>query len=434
MKDHLDQLDETLTEMGSPRRELAEVLEQYLADLERGTPTDRAALLAAHPDLADELRPYLDSIDKLHAATQDLRVTRSLDANAGPAATGKRIGDFRIVREVGRGGMGVVYEAHQESLNRRVALKILPFAAVLDPRQIARFRNEAQAAAQLHHPHIVPVFAVGQENGVYYYAMQFVDGQSLEEAMRELRSAGRSRHGAIDPGPRRGQRLDGDDGISTRGQVLSSHGSVRDRDFFLNVARLGKEAAEALQHAHEYGILHRDVKPSNLMVDLAGQTVGHRLRPGTDSKRQRRDAHGRRRRNAALHEPRAGFRQGGLGRCADRRLFARRHALRTDHAAARVSGRRSARGVAANRARRADAAATSESGRAGRSRDDRAHGDGQVAGRSLRLGPGARGRFGSIFDGPLGACAATGIHGSSRSLGTAASATCRGGGGAASCC
>src|SRR4029077_19841681 len=148
---------------------------------------DRAALLSAHPGLADELRPYLDSIDKLHAATQDLRVTRSLDANAGPAATGKRIGDFRIVREVGRGGMGVVYEAHQESLNRRVGLKILPVAAVLDPRQIARFKNEAQAAAQLHHPHIVPVFAVGQENGVYYYAMQFVDGQSLEEAMRELR-------------------------------------------------------------------------------------------------------------------------------------------------------------------------------------------------------------------------------------------------------
>ena len=83
--------------------------------------------------------------------------------------------------------MGIVYEAHQKSLNRHVALKILPFAAVLDQRQIARFRNEAQAAAQLHHPHIVPVFAVGQEQGVYYYAMQYIDGQSLEQAIAELR-------------------------------------------------------------------------------------------------------------------------------------------------------------------------------------------------------------------------------------------------------
>ena len=110
---------------------------------------------------------------------------------AEPAA--KQIGDYRIVREIGRGGMGVVYEAHQESLNRRVALKILPFAAVLDQRQIARFRNEAQAAAQLHHPHIVPVFAVGQEQGVYYYAMQYIDGKSLEAAIDELRTVERRR-------------------------------------------------------------------------------------------------------------------------------------------------------------------------------------------------------------------------------------------------
>src|SRR5207249_9997215 len=100
------------------------------------------------------------------------------------------LGDYRILREVGRGGMGVVYEAEQLSLRRRVALKVLPFAATLDPRQLARFRNEAQAAAQLHHSNIVPVHAVGCERGVHYYAMQLIEGQSLAVMIQELRRAG----------------------------------------------------------------------------------------------------------------------------------------------------------------------------------------------------------------------------------------------------
>src|SRR5206468_9031325 len=97
------------------------------------------------------------------------------------------LGDFRLIREVGRGGMGVVYEAEQISLRRRVALKILPFASAMDPRQLQRFQVEAQAAACLHHTHIVPVHAVGTERGVSYYAMQYIEGRNLAEVIRELR-------------------------------------------------------------------------------------------------------------------------------------------------------------------------------------------------------------------------------------------------------
>src|SRR5262249_58333770 len=93
----------------------------------------------------------------------------------------------RIIREIGHGGMGVVYEAEQLSLGRRVALKVLPFAAAMDPRHLQRFQNEARAAASLHHEHIVPVYGVGCDRGVHYYAMQFIDCQSIDAVIRALR-------------------------------------------------------------------------------------------------------------------------------------------------------------------------------------------------------------------------------------------------------
>ena len=109
------------------------------------------------------------------------------------------LGDFRIVREVGRGGMGVVYEARQISLNRRVALKVLPFAALSDSRMLQRFRNEAQAAAALDHPHVVKVHAVGEDRGVHFLAMQFIDGRPLSDLIRERRT------GSLNSPPRFGE-------------------------------------------------------------------------------------------------------------------------------------------------------------------------------------------------------------------------------------
>ena len=97
------------------------------------------------------------------------------------------LGDFRILREIGRGGMGVVYEAEQISIGRPVALKVLPFASMLDERRLARFRNEVRAAGQLHHTNIVPVYAVGSDRGVHFYAMQLVDGQSLAEIIAAMK-------------------------------------------------------------------------------------------------------------------------------------------------------------------------------------------------------------------------------------------------------
>jgi serine/threonine protein kinase len=177
------------------------------------------------------------------------------------------LGDFRILRELGRGGMGIVYEAEQMSLNRRVALKVLPFAGTLDPRQLQRFKNEAQAAAQLHHTNIVPVHFVGCERGVHFYAMQFIDGQTLAQLIHDLRGlpgrAAAARPG-VDPQPTTPYAAGG---VST-GAVGST--TLPQAEHFRSAARLGVQAAEGLDHAHQAGVVHRDVKPGNLLLDVRG--------------------------------------------------------------------------------------------------------------------------------------------------------------------
>ena len=148
---------------------------------------------------------------------------------------------------------------------------MLPFAAVLDSKQIARFRNEAQAAAQLHHPNIVPVFAVGAERGVHYYAMQFIDGQPLDRAIRELRRQARiEEEQDLDSAESQVDRAIEDLCPSTHNSFLTENSTNR-REYFDTAARLGMDAANALHAAHEYGVVHRDIKPSNLLLDQQGK-------------------------------------------------------------------------------------------------------------------------------------------------------------------
>jgi hypothetical protein len=145
-------------------------------------------LIAQHPELATQLREMVTALVMLHQlghVSEPAGDTGSFSLGAEPIVG--HLGDFQILREIGRGGMGVVYEAVQISLGRRVALKVLPFAAALDARQLQRFKNEAQAAAHLHHTNIVPVFGVGCERGVHYYAMQYIEGQTLAAVIAELR-------------------------------------------------------------------------------------------------------------------------------------------------------------------------------------------------------------------------------------------------------
>ncbi len=277
-----------------PPPEVLHILEGYLEELERGGGVLPDELLARHPDLEEPLRACLAGLAFLHEAALGLRAPAErvsggppLGPPAGAAEIG-RLGDFRLLREVGRGGMGVVYEAEQVSLGRRVALKVLPFAAALDARSRQRFHNEAQTAGQLHHPNIVPVYAVGAERGVHYYAMQYVEGQALAGVIDGLR---RGRDPTAS-GPAPPQARSASEGTfpslalraceaatvagaapTTPLAALSTEPVGEHPEFFRAVARLGVQAAEALDYAHQLGVVHRDVKPANLLVDGHGVWV-----------------------------------------------------------------------------------------------------------------------------------------------------------------
>jgi serine/threonine protein kinase/Flp pilus assembly protein TadD len=248
---------------------VAEVADEFMERQRRGEQPDIEQYAKRYPEFASVLRQVLSSLELVRLSSGSApAVSQPLGDEYG------LLGDFRIIREVGRGGMGIVYEARQLSLNRRVALKVLPFAAALDPRQLHRFTNEAQAAAHLHHTNIVPVFGVFCERGIHFYAMQFIDGNTLADMIASARGpeGDRTVVAAFDtPEP---TDFEVTPQSSDRETVpiagLSTEQDGKRSDHYREIARLGVQAAEALAHAHAEGIIHRDIKPANLLVDARG--------------------------------------------------------------------------------------------------------------------------------------------------------------------
>ena len=221
--------DQTRIDEGQGDERLADHVADLAERIARGEAPDAAHMAALDPGDAERLRGLLLAMrllsefgDEDETEDQPPAITRPPDV----------LGDFRLGREIGRGGIGVVYEARQISLGRRVAVKLLPPASLLDSQQLRRFEIEAQAAAALQHPNIIPVFAYGTERGVPYFAMRLIDGRNLAEIVADFRARNET-------------------GLAPR-----------------DVAELGRQAAEALDYAHRNDVLHRDIKPSNLLVDV----------------------------------------------------------------------------------------------------------------------------------------------------------------------
>ena len=318
------------------RNTVEELAEDFLARLRRGEHPALSEYTSRNPQLADEIREIFPALAVMEQARPRQGVSglgARITCDGRPL---ERLGDYRIVREVGRGGMGVVYEAEQEALGRHVALKVLPFTTAIEPRHLLRFRREARSAARLHHTNIVPVYDIGERDGVHYYAMQFIQGQALDEVMVELRrlrgrataqSASHRLSGAVEsasehaedlaermltgefdraaleaqppaecaedlaapesaaaslpadhtwpqPGfqdarPRSAaQAPDASGAISALTDPSDSAQSGC--QYYRSVARIGLQVAEALAYAHGQRVLHRDVKPANLLFDACG--------------------------------------------------------------------------------------------------------------------------------------------------------------------
>lgn len=268
--------------------ELDQVIDEITAKRRAGITLSLAELVARYPHLATDIREMYSAILMVEGL-ETASAPPSPHAKMTPGSTTfdkipARLGDYHLLRELGRGGMGVVFAAQQLSLNRKVAVKILAGHLAENEKFRLRFLREAQSAAQLHHPNIVSVYGNGTDQGFCYYAMQLIEGHDLNVVLDDVRRLRRGdKHEPSPDAPDTAESVPRDLAVSHgSGHLIASPSSGAStsrrsdssadgrREYFRRVADLGRQIANALDYAHSHGTIHRDIKPSNLILDKSG--------------------------------------------------------------------------------------------------------------------------------------------------------------------
>ncbi|MEO0479543.1 MAG: serine/threonine-protein kinase [Planctomycetota bacterium] len=276
-----------MSEPGQPTS-FDDLADQFAEAVRRGERPDVENWAEDHQEHAEAIRnlfPTILAMEQMKSSSTPVQARVSL-------SVGDRLGDFEILREIGRGGMGVVFEAHQDSLDRRVALKVLPGGE--DSRRLQRFEREVRTAAKLHHTNIVPIFGVGEHDGWRYYVMPVIHGVSLDRIAARMTLDREAIEGVADWSPNQAAdsvsevvgslyRVVDSGSASASGSSPSTGGEPGEsapatkkapvrgtRQLFRSIAEVGRQAASALSYAHASGVLHRDIKPANLLLDTDG--------------------------------------------------------------------------------------------------------------------------------------------------------------------
>ena len=238
---------------------------EYLDALRRGETPTAQDYAAAYPDQAEQILELFPLI----TALEDWKTDREQVVVRGPMPEKfdfEQLGDCRIIRELGRGGMGVVFEGEQSPIGRRVAVKLLPWKMGAKSRWRERFQQEARTVAALKHPHIVPIYRFGEQDGMAYYVMQMVEGVGLNRLIERLRE-GRGIITTADIA----SDFSGDLGEESHADLIAKAAAgVLRRNAWKGIARIAYQALDAIRYAHRQGVLHRDIKPANLMIDIRG--------------------------------------------------------------------------------------------------------------------------------------------------------------------